>query len=426
MIKKSAALLLAAWMLISFAACNPRPTETTAPPTSRGNTVLLPIDQTDASTYPASSERPTTDRVSDTDRSSETDPPAPTETNTSETVLPTDPPQTDTASETDRPGTDGPSDTRVTDPIIDPPTDTEPADTNTVSGSSETTDEPGTEDYGAELKNGIKTDSAHASLSEEAYFQYSTLNDAEKELYRRIVQAIRKGENVIDVRAWKVPSKVAEAVLEKVVADHPQYFWVSHSRMLSYDPRTQRAYSILLQYTDGESNDEYDETGKLTKTASRAVIDRQITEFNTAIDGFLSRIPLSLTEPEKERLIHDMVTEHLTYDREAANTFTSFDVLPRAFDAYGAVCRGSAVCEGYSKMFQYLCYCVGINACQVTGITDGGGHMWNCALIDGVWYHVDVTFDDGSASAPYFNVTKQYMLDKGRTIDSKIALPESE
>lgn len=55
----------------------------------------------------------------------------------------------------------------------------------------------------------------------------------------------------------------------------------------------------------------------------------------------------------------------------------------------------NVVCEGYSKAFQYLCDCSGIECYTVTG-NAGGGHMWNIVTLDSENYLVDITnCDDG-------------------------------
>ncbi len=50
----------------------------------------------------------------------------------------------------------------------------------------------------------------------------------------------------------------------------------------------------------------------------------------------------------------------------------------------------------------------------------GNDHMWNKVLIDGVWYHVDCTYDDQSdeVSYKYFLKTDAEMESLGRTWSS--------
>ena len=63
-----------------------------------------------------------------------------------------------------------------------------------------------------------------------------------------------------------------------------------------------------------------------------------------------------------------------------------------------ALVEPGAVCEGYSKGFKMLCDSIGIPAICVFGNfneTDATAHMWNYVRMDdGLWYAVDVTWDD--------------------------------
>ena len=53
---------------------------------------------------------------------------------------------------------------------------------------------------------------------------------------------------------------------------------------------------------------------------------------------------------------------------------------------------GSAVCSGYALAYQDLLRRVGIECQYVSSVAMD--HAWNVVKIDGMWYHVDVTWDD--------------------------------
>jgi len=79
--------------------------------------------------------------------------------------------------------------------------------------------------------------------------------------------------------------------------------------------------------------------------------------------------------------------------------------------AYGALIDGCAVCEGYA------CACQAIlkemnGACDLVigPCTNGEYHAWNLAMVDGNWYQLDVTWNDGSNQRDaYLLVTDAYM-----------------
>ena len=52
------------------------------------------------------------------------------------------------------------------------------------------------------------------------------------------------------------------------------------------------------------------------------------------------------------------------------------------------------VCEGYSHALQLLCKRSGISCVPVTGLADGGEHMWVAVKLDGNWFMIDSTWND--------------------------------
>lgn len=91
---------------------------------------------------------------------------------------------------------------------------------------------------------------------------------------------------------------------------------------------------------------------------------------------------------------------------------------PVTHTAYGALNNGVAVCEGYACAAKLLLNKLGVQCdIQVGFCTDGGGHAWNLVNVDGQWYQMDVTWNDGSyRRTDYLLVTDDYML-KSRTWD---------
>ncbi len=80
--------------------------------------------------------------------------------------------------------------------------------------------------------------------------------------------------------------------------------------------------------------------------------------------------------------LHDWLTGHTYYDQ--------------TYEYYGAdvLFRGKGVCDAYSKAFKLLCETAGITAERVSSFAQN--HAWNVMELDGMWYQVDVTWDDPS------------------------------
>ena len=59
---------------------------------------------------------------------------------------------------------------------------------------------------------------------------------------------------------------------------------------------------------------------------------------------------------------------------------------------YSVFCMDKTVCAGYAKALQYLLNLCGIECTYVTSET----HAWNLIKLEGEYYHIDVTWGDGS------------------------------
>ena len=109
--------------------------------------------------------------------------------------------------------------------------------------------------------------------------------------------------------------------------------------------------------------------------------------------------------PTREKIIHDWVVKHVTYDQTYQN-----------YSDYQAFFAGSAVCQGYSLLVDRMLSMAGIEDRIVTGTTaNGGDHAWNLVNLCGDWFHLDATFDDPIGMGPdyirwqYFNCTDAAM-----------------
>lgn len=106
----------------------------------------------------------------------------------------------------------------------------------------------------------------------------------------------------------------------------------------------------------------------------------------TVAEKLLPEAVYAYSDYEKALYVHDTLVAHCSYDEEAAGDSTT---------VYGCLVKQNACCEGYAKAFVYLSRRLGLQAVVVTGQTaDGTLHAWNLVELDGVWYQVDVTWDD--------------------------------
>ena len=312
----------------------------------------------------------------------------------------------------------------IVNPITPPVTNTE----------NDIVELPDFEETTSDIENTENYNTAHIAVKQENYYQYSQMNEKGKQIYTLLKSAVLSCKNLADLSIIGVSTNDAMSVIHHFRADYPQYFWLYNSVAFTYNSSNDMISCVFLFYTDGASVDSIEQTSsgnyRVVVNADRQKIAERQREVNAQIENIIGKIDADWSDYRKERYIHDYIAVNMTYDKDAAqNPYISENVLKPAFDIYSGFIGKTGVCEAYSKMFQVLCYAVGINANQVTGV----GHMWNTVLIDGEWYQIDVTWDDLDTSNPmnngirynYFNLSSSKMAADGyHTPDGTLYVPE--
>jgi len=138
----------------------------------------------------------------------------------------------------------------------------------------------------------------------------------------------------------------------------------------------------------------YSPDGKLTFRYSkdRPTILSHREKLENKVNDILSQlIKPNMTDYQIELAIHDYLVENCEYDMDAVN---GGEIKAESFTAYGALCLGVAVCEGYAEAASILLNRSGVETKIITGTSKGVGHAWNLVKLDGEFYHLDVTWDD--------------------------------
>ena len=139
-------------------------------------------------------------------------------------------------------------------------------------------------------------------------------------------------------------------------------------------------------------------------------------------------IKSNMTDFDKELAIHDYIVNNCTY-----GFFNDGSEIE--YSAYGALVKGKAVCSGYAAAMDLLLKCAGVDSRFVVGYAESSqrqfddsniktegvskkdmedNHAWNQVCIDGIWYNVDVTWDDpvgdgAMLSHVYMNIDDKMM-----------------
>lgn len=133
-----------------------------------------------------------------------------------------------------------------------------------------------------------------------------------------------------------------------------------------------------------------------------ATLKQMKQETRTLLQEAKSKINVSgLSDYEIVCAVNDYLCDTVVYpDKEP--------YADESHTAWSAFKYGSAVCDGYSRATKLLLNEFGIE-CDIVVGDAGGGHAWNLVKLDGNWYQVDVTWNDGGASW-YQNGRKEFLL----------------
>lgn len=117
--------------------------------------------------------------------------------------------------------------------------------------------------------------------------------------------------------------------------------------------------------------------------AARQAATQQV---QSVINSWLPQINAQPTELLKEKKIHDLICEKVTYDWN----YKTYNRNKYNQTVYSVFCTDTTVCAGYSQAMQLLCNAVGIDC----GIVTSEEHEWNIIRLNGIWYYVDLTWND--------------------------------
>ncbi|MBQ7699858.1 MAG: hypothetical protein IJT49_05900 [Clostridia bacterium] len=175
----------------------------------------------------------------------------------------------------------------------------------------------------------------------------------------------------IELSQFNIPlaDEEKQALCDFIWRDMPESF---HVDQLKFKNNGKIITAVLVEsYRYAETKEQYAEM--LSECEAKAA---------ELLDGIKDNDKLG--DAEKALLIHDRLAVRCNY--------CSDDTIDDRYTIYGALVRGVAVCDGYSRTYAYLLRLAGIENINCSSL--GLNHSWNLVLIDGCYYHADVTWDD--------------------------------
>lgn len=218
----------------------------------------------------------------------------------------------------------------------------------------------------------------------------------------------------------KFIKKIANSVTQAILSDNPDLFWFGR-----YDSEYYYAYKedgisyMTLFSTDGIKITNI--TFYPNYNTDKEKVSEMQAKMEAAAQKFIAqaKITSAMSDYDKALALHDVVCANLDYDKTQSQEWIH--------TAYGAFVNKLAVCDGYSKAYQYLLSKVGIKAHMAVGNSRGEGHAWNLVSLDNNWYYTDVTWDDSENAIfhEYFNITTA-LLEKDHSLKEDESSTENE
>ena len=91
---------------------------------------------------------------------------------------------------------------------------------------------------------------------------------------------------------------------------------------------------------------------------------------------------------DKIKNIHDYIIDNTKYDSLKSENIN--DETYKSNTAYGVLIQGYGICSGYSDAMAIFLNRIGVTNYKISNET----HIWNLVYVNGVWRHLDATWDD--------------------------------
>lgn len=219
--------------------------------------------------------------------------------------------------------------------------------------------------------------------AEQYRYYFERLSGKEASVYKTLLTGLLQYKKEIACHGCTVSQ--VQKIYRYLKLDVPELFYIKNIR-IRYLSENALHCTVLPEY-------------RFTISQSR---DTLISMSNSCKD--LADKCKQYSDFQKEKAIHDYIASTVKYkDTEA----------PYSHEAPGAILFKIGVCEGIAKAFKYLSDQLGLHSVVVFGTSyeqgNEGGHAWNLVNINGVFYHVDTTYDCTISSTciryDYFNLS---------------------
>ena len=152
--------------------------------------------------------------------------------------------------------------------------------------------------------------------------------------------------------------------------------------------------------------------GMITMSLEKLYSPDEVSLSEEKINEFIaSNINDTMDDTAKIKAFHDYLINNSVYDKERADIIENQGdtSVYRSHKAVGPLIDGISLCSGYSDAMKIFLDKMGIVSYKISN----ENHIWNLVYINGVWRHLDLTWDD-----PVTNTGENLLLYKFFLIDT--------
>ncbi len=133
----------------------------------------------------------------------------------------------------------------------------------------------------------------------------------------------------------------------------------------------------------------YTNKGDFSLSIEHVYSKEEIAEINYIVSNKIKDlITDSMTTRDKIKTIHDYIINNTDYDELKTKNIN--DETYKSNTAYGVLIQGYGICSGYADTMAIFLNELDIENYKISNET----HIWNLVYINGVWKHLDATWDD--------------------------------
>ena len=233
-------------------------------------------------------------------------------------------------------------------------------------------------------------------------YAYNTLDDTSKKVYDELYVGITDMEEEIKISTSD--ENVLTTVTQCIDADHSDIFYIDGYSYYQGGFFGTSGFRVSPNYT-----------------MSRAERDNLQAQIDSVVDSWLSEVTDNSSDYYKSKWVYETLIKRADYVGDAPDNQNIISVF----------LNGQTVCQGYSAAAVYLFDRLGIQSFIVPGTTSEGPHAWNCVLLDGQYYYMDVTWgnsrytdsnDVKKVNYSMLNVTTDY-ISRTHTVDAAFPVP---